>query len=144
MRFSLYRISTLGTLLCLLGLGSCDLNKIDFTSGDSKNVENEAVSEAYFEDVTDISTTTVSVPAETKGGRESGRRILTILNDSRFACAAITLDIDSASTLQFPKGLITVDFQGGCADGRGNTRKGIIMIAYAGRRFLPGSSITTT
>jgi len=32
----------------------------------------------------------------------------------------------------------------GCADGRGNTRKGKILIAYAGRRFLPGSSITTT
>src|SRR5271154_1951593 len=132
-RLVLKRILIAGTCLFLSGLSSCDLNKIDFNANDSQNVQNEAVVDSYFEDATDISSTAVSSPSDTEGGR----KIITIA-DNRFTCALITLDVADSSTLKVPKGLITIDFQTGCGDNRGNTRKGKMLITYSGRRFRPG------
>jgi hypothetical protein len=129
-----------GLCVFLSGMISCDLNKIDFSANDSDNVKNETVTNSYFEDATDISSTVVSAPADTEGGR----KIITIATDNRFSCAIISLDISDSSTLKVPKGLITIDFQTGCTDSRGNIRKGKILIAYSGRRFRPGSTIVTT
>ncbi len=124
--------------LLSVGMISCDLNKLQYTEDDSESVQNEAVSSAYFEDVVDISSTAVSTPSESRGGR----RILTIA-DVRLSCATITLDVDSLSTFHHPIGTITIDFGMGCADQRGSTRSGKIIVNYSGRRFLP-NSVTTT
>jgi hypothetical protein len=139
----------LPSFLCfwLGGLVSCDLNKIDYTTNDSANVQNETVVDAYFEDVTDMSSTAVSVPNATNGGRDGGResgKFTFTIADPRFACAVLTLEISNGSTPAFPRGVITADFGVGCADNIGNTRKGQILITYSGRRFLSGSSIVVT
>lgn len=131
----------------LVFFASCDENTIDFDAADSQNVENEAVTDAYFEDVDDISALTVSSdPATLNGGRESnsGRQIQ--VNDHRLNCPGIivTLEVSTDSTPQHPKGVITINFGNGCEDARGNVRKGIIIITYNGRRFFPGSSVVTT
>jgi hypothetical protein len=143
MRSRTRKICTVGAWLFLMGMASCNLNKIDYSEDDSDNVQNETASDAYFEDVTDLSTTAVSVPDDTKNGREDGRKIFKII-DNRFTCAEVALDIDALNTFFVPRGLITVDFKTGCTDDRGNTRRGKIMIQYNGRRFLKGSYVTTT
>jgi len=128
-------------------LSSCDdNNQFDFTSGDSQNVENEAVAESYFEDVDDISTLAVAVDDATlKGSRTSAAgRGGVKPGDSRFTCATVSFEFAEDNTLTNPHGYITIDFGTGCADARNNIRKGIIKVEFIGRRFMPGSQIITT
>jgi hypothetical protein len=58
--------------------------------------------------------------------------------DDRTTCAEVSYTGDKDG------GTITINFGEGCTDIRGITRKGKITITYQGRRFIPGSSITTT
>lgn len=122
-----------------LFLGSCSPEPVDFSADDSKNVENETASDAYFTESEDLTAVTVSADSATAGG---GRAIK--VDDPRLACATITLEPDVASTLLVPKGILFIDFGNGCTDDHGSVRKGKIKIAYNGRRFLPNSSVATT
>lgn len=137
---------TLGLLLVLLTLFSCDEGGVlEIKETDEVSVENEAVTDAYFEDVDDLSMLTVaSDDATMDGGKVStgGRKI--IIGDFRLECASVEIVQADDSTPSHPKGVITIDFGDGCTDKRGNVRKGKIIITYDGRRFLPGSSIVTT
>ena len=56
--------------------------------------------------------------------------------DSRLTCAVVT------RTGSKEAGSISVDFADGCTDPRGNVRRGRIVITYAGRWNIPGSSWT--
>lgn len=138
----------LGIALISLGiLSSCeDSNQVDLSANDSNNVENEAVTEIYFEDVDDMSTLAVSVDASTStGSREAGSgRGGVKPSDSRFTCATITFEFASDNSLSNPHGYITIDFGTGCTDARGNVRKGIIKIEFKGKRFMPNAQIITT
>jgi hypothetical protein len=131
-------------LVSLLFLHSCDQDKIDLSTDDTKNIQNESAMDALFSDSEDLTSVTVSADNALAGGRqmESGRLIS--VNDPRLACATIMLVPDPATTFQVPKGVLTIDFGTGCNDGNGVTRKGKILIAYNGRRFMPGSSVVTT
>jgi hypothetical protein len=127
-------------------LASCsDNNKIDYTANDNANVQSEANSDAQVEEVDDMSAVAVSSDASTLSGREylGGRAQITV-SDDRFKCATVTLEKATDNALGAPHGFITVDFGTGCTGPGGRTRKGKIVIEYKGRRFLPGSSITTT
>ncbi len=128
-------------------LSSCqDDNQLSFSASDSNNVENEAVSESYYEDVDDISTLAVSADASTSTGSRvsaSGRGGVKP-SDSRFSCATITFEFAADNSLSTPHGYITIDFGTGCTDGRGNVRKGIIKIEFKGKRFMPDAQIITT
>src|SRR6187551_4043878 len=75
-------------------LMSCEEDKVDFSPKDSNSVENETVTESYFEDVDDMSTMAVSADGSTStGSRESGAgRSGVKPSDSRFACATITFE----------------------------------------------------
>lgn len=135
--------------VALLFLASCQDDKIDFSANDSQNVENEAVSDAYYEDADDMSSIAVSSDATTlDGSRESegGRKYTVKVSDlaKRFDCAVVTFETDPSSSFQTPKGTITIDFGTGCTDAKGNVRKGKIVINYTGKRFLSGSSVVTT
>ncbi len=137
------------SFMALLFLASCQDDKIDFSANDSQNVENEAVSDAYYEDADDMSSIAVSSDETTlTGGREaeSGRKFTVKISDlaKRFDCATVTFETAPESSIQTPKGTITVDFGTGCTDSKGNIRKGKIIINYTGRRFLSGSSVVTT
>ncbi len=138
----------LGLAVISLGmLTSCeDNNQLEFSENDSKNVENEAIAESYFEDVDDIATLAVSADASTStGSREaaSGRGGVKP-SDSRFTCATITFEFADDNSLLSPHGYITIDFGTGCTDARGNVRKGIIKIEFKGKRFMPTAEIITT
>jgi hypothetical protein len=138
----------LGLAVVSLGiLSSCeDNNQLEFSENDSKNVENEAVSESYFEDVDDMATLAVSADASTStGSRESAAgRGGVKPSDSRFTCATVTFEFAADNSLINPHGFITIDFGTGCTDARGNVRKGIIKIEFKGKRFMPAAEIITT
>jgi hypothetical protein len=134
-------------LITLGFLSSCnDNDQFDFSANDSNNVENEAVTESYFEDVDDMSTLAVSADVSTStGSRESasGREGVKP-SDARFTCAVVKFEFAADNTLANPHGYITIDFGTGCTDTRNNVRKGIIQVEFKGRRFMPNSQIIIT
>ncbi len=133
-------------MISLSLFSSCEDNQFDFSSSDSGNVENEAVTESYFEDVDDMSTLAISADASTStGSRESGLGRQGVKpSDQRFSCATITFEFAQDNSLDNPHGFITIDFGTGCTDARGNVRKGIIKVEFNGKRFLSNSQIITT
>jgi hypothetical protein len=128
-------------------LSSCkDSNTIDFTATDAVNVESEATTEAYSADALDISTDAISGISDAQlNGREATTEPVTSLStNDKLKCATIT--INRTGTTNAPAGVITIVFpnDGTCKDVRGISRRGTITITYSGRRFVPGSVITTT
>lgn len=134
--------------IALIFLSSCDdNNQVALSTNDSNNVENEALTESYFEDVDDMSTLAVSVDASTStGSRESASgRQGTKPSDTRFTCATVTFEFAADNSIANPHGYITIDFgTTGCTDARNNVRKGIVKVEFKGRRFMPDSQIITT
>jgi hypothetical protein len=129
-------------------LFSCE-ETVDFEASDTKSVENEAATDSYFEDTEDMSALVVAVEGGTLSGSRAsaGRDVSKDKLDGRFACATTTVSLVFANdnTQTSPHGFITIDFgTTGCQDARGNVRKGKIVVEFKGRRFLPGSKITTT
>ena len=135
-------------------LVSCKDDKDEFSPADSQEVNNEATTDAYFEDTDDMATQAVSADASTTtgareasemNGRTDGTRPGTKpTDDARFTCATFTFEFASDNTQAIPHGYITIDFGTGCTDPRGNVRKGKIKVEFKGKKFLPGSSVITT
>jgi hypothetical protein len=141
------KIKSLFYLMALALFAACTDNAFNLSSDESANVENEASTDSYYDDVDDMSVVVVASDDATLNGGKSGnggRKIA--VTDNRFSCEGIVIEItpDPASTSDHPRGTITINFGTGCTDPRGNVRSGIIVISYDGRRFLPGAVITTT
>jgi hypothetical protein len=142
-------ISNLFLILCFaatIALEGCEKEEAGISTQDSNDVADEAIIEAYFQDMDDLGGVAISAPtsAEYNGGRTSGTITVT---DNRFLCEGISvlLEILEGSTTQHPKGRITVDFgTGGCADLKGNVRKGKLIFTYDGPRLTEGTSLITT
>jgi hypothetical protein len=128
-----YRIVLIALVALVAALlASCTEDDLNLSSDDSQNVENEAVSDVYFDEVDDLSSAAM-LGIGSSGGRSEG------LDDDRLkvACAEVTFDGNDEG------GVIVIDFGDGCTDLRGNVRRGKIIITYSGRRFLPGSTVVT-
>ncbi|CAN5267896.1 hypothetical protein BH09BAC3_BH09BAC3_23440 [soil metagenome] len=128
-------------------LSSCkDNNSIDFTANDATNIEGESTSDAFISDATDVSTDAVNgySDAQLNGGRTD--EASGFGDNDRLKCATVTVVKSDNSTDGRPAGVITIVFpaDGSCKDARGNVRKGTITITYAGRKFLPNSTMVTT
>lgn len=139
------KISYLFAILISALLISCNDGKFDFTTNDTENVQNEAVSDSYADDADDLSSLALSSDEATLNGKisSSGRRVFKVEDlAKRMDCAVITIEKDITSDV--PKGTITIDFGVGCTDARGNVRKGIIRVRYNGRRFIANSTVETT
>jgi hypothetical protein len=127
----------------LLFLSSCNDDKVDFSSKDSSNVENEASTDGYFEDADDISSVAVWSDDATAGRQSTeGRKRKITLPDLRCSCATVIIEPDSLTSEI--DGNIIIDFGTGCTDSKGNTRKGKILVAYNGLRYAVGSTRTIT
>jgi hypothetical protein len=111
-------------------------------SPETAYVIEESSTDFYYEDADDMSGVAVSSDDRTSTGRLSS--VTSDIADDRLLCATITLTLDAASTTEHPKGTIKIDFGAGCTDLRGNVRKGIIKIAFDGKRFIEGSTVTIT
>ena len=112
------------------------------SSTDTANVQGEAVTDSYYDESNDFSSTAVSGTPETSTGRVEGLGDL----DSRLSCALVTVVKTAGGTANTPNynGTITIDFKTGCTDAKGNVRKGKIIVTYSGRRFTLNSTIVTT
>jgi hypothetical protein len=124
---------------------SCQDDEEGLTGQDTADISEEAVTDAYFQDLDDMAGVAIEAPtgSEYSGGRTSG----TIrIEDQRFKCdgAVITLTRAENSTPESPIGTIVVDFGTGCTDQRGNVRTGKLTFAYNGKRFVVGSTVVIT
>src|SRR5690606_3014448 len=140
----LYPLS-LVSLISVWFITGCESEETRLTADDSRDISEEAIGDAYFQDLDDLGAVVVAAPSDSEysGGRTSAT--ITI-NDSRFNCDGIlvTIEPDQSSTVEVPQGVITVDFGTGCTDLLGNVRKGKLIFTYAGRRFENGSTLVTT
>lgn len=109
-------------------------------------VPEEALTESFYQDLDDLGNVALQEPSDTQYA--GGRTAVTItVDDDRFDCDGVVVTVQPAtgSTLQNPKGLITIDFgTTGCLDPRKVLRQGKLLVAYNGRRFMPNSSVTVT
>ncbi len=138
--------SFLGGAAFLAMMISCQQNE-NLDSSITSHVQSEAVADTYQTEAQDMSSLAMTGTSETITGRssEESHEVKGMGDmDERFKCAVVTHIKDPNSTPGKPMGTITIDFGTGCKDKHGNTRKGMIIITYSGRRFLPGSSIVTT
>ena len=121
-------------------LSSCKEDE-RLTVSDSQDIAEEAVTDAYFQDLDDMGGIVIDAPSD--DSFSSGRKDESIeLTDHRLTCATIT--IVGSGSVDHPKGTITVDFGTGCVDNRGNVRKGKLILTYDGWRFEPGSTVVLT
>jgi hypothetical protein len=118
---------------------SCSKSSDPITSEITQTVNNESTQDAQQDEVDDIAMGQLNV------GDGAGRR--TGAGDDRVACAYVTFSGDTTGGKA--QGMITIDFDKdangnasttGCTDGRGNTRKGTITIAWSGGRWYKNGS----
>lgn len=141
------KATSFGTAAFLAMMFSCQQSGNNLDSSIAANVQSEAIADTYQSETQDMSSLAISGTSETLSGRssESSREVKGLGDmDDRFKCAIVTHVKDPNSTVEKPMGTITIDFGAGCLDNHGKSRKGKIIIAYSGKRFMPGSIITTT
>ncbi len=114
----------------IAGLGACNDDNEVGVGIDENTIKAEVVMDAAFEDIDDMVTISMSATDGPNEGRTATG------HDDRLLCANVIHDSENQT--------ITIDFGDGCEDPRGRVRSGIINISYTGRRFQPGSVITTT
>lgn len=117
----------------VLFLASCNEDaETSFTDPDSEIVNTEAEIDADFEDVDNITLESMetNVYSAEPGARVASRR------HHVPDCAEVTHDYDAMT--------ITIDFGDNCELRNGKVVSGTIFISYTGRKFMPGTIITTT
>ena len=130
-RTSLFLISALA-----IAFSCTDEERI--TVSDTQAITEESISDAYFEDVDDMSSIVVFVQDNPSGGRMATNGRTSV--DERINCATITFGPNSNTQ----SGQIFVDFGAGCTV-RGNTRQGKIILTYSnGPRGTIGFTVVTT
>lgn len=109
-------------------------------------IEDQSVTEAYFNEAGDLTTKAFNTPSsdQISGGRTRATITIEVEGDTRFTGSIVTLVTDESSTPLSPKGNITIDFGEGQTDSKGTVRKGKILVAYSGLRFVPNSYTITT
>ena len=148
LKLNVSKLSSVAMIAGVLILSSCkeDEEPQRITLQDTADLTDEAVTDAYFQDIDDMAGVAIESPSDTQysGGRVSSS--ITI-QDPRFNCDGISVTIvpDANSTQENPKGVLTVDFgSAGCTDLQNNVRKGKLIFTYNGKRFMPGSTVVTT
>ncbi len=142
----LFKTFSITLVIALAMISSCEEEE-RITVQDTQDISEEALADSYFQDLDDMAGVAIVADDETNGGRRSvgGRRIT--IQDDRFNCDGIVITIEPSedSSLEHPRGSITIDFgTSGCSDLRGNTRRGKVIFTYDGRRFQPGATVVTT
>lgn len=86
---------------------------------DQEAVQSDLEEDFFYEDIDDL--TAVALEEQSSG---SGK----VAGDRRLSCAAVT------RTGSADEGTLRLDFGGGCDDGNGRTRRGVISVRYVGRQ----------
>jgi hypothetical protein len=116
---NLFNRITLFTAVIALGLLASCQDQERLTGEDATDVVSESLEDAYFEDVTDMGLAALDDKGF-GGGREA--------TDDRFN-QCVTISVSPNSTLT--EGSLIIDFGDGCTGPRGNTRAGIIHVAWS-------------
>src|SRR4051812_37710577 len=129
-------ILALSFIVLFATMVSC--NKINelFSSEDKEVSDNESAQESTVNELDDMATSVLN--SSSISGSAGGR---TAMVDDRFTCADVVFtDVNADKTW----GVVTITFPAsGCADKKGNIRKGTMIISWAGGRwFKPGSKYT--
>jgi hypothetical protein len=131
---------------CVLVLAACEKDEERLTASDTRDLTEEAIVDAYYQDIDDLGNVAIAAPSDPQ--YSGGRTKTTItIQDERFNCDGVVVTIEPGvnSTIEEPYGVLTVDFgTTGCADLRGNIRKGKLIFNYDGWRFQQGSSVVLT
>lgn len=144
---SVLKLSGFVLVASVAGILSCKEEEPSrLTLQDTADLTEEAITDAYFQDMDDIAGVAIEAPTETEysSGRTSGS---VVIEDHRFNCDGIVVTVapGAASTPEVPEGVLTIDFgTSGCTDPKGNVRKGKLIFTYHGKRFMPESTIVTT
>ena len=141
------KVSAIALVASVFGISSCkDETPQRFTLQDTADLTDEAVTEAYFQDLDDMAGVAIEAPSDTQ--YNTGRIATSItIEDHRFNCDGIIVTVVPAETsnADHPKGVLTIDFgTAGCTDQKGNVRKGKLIFNYDGKRFMPGATVVTT
>jgi hypothetical protein len=141
------KVSAIALVASVLGFSSCkDDTPQRFTLQDTADLTDEAVTEAYFQDLDDMAGVAIETPSDAQ--YNAGRVSTSItIEDHRFNCDGIVVTVVPAETsnADHPKGVLTIDFgTAGCTDQKGNVRKGKLIFTYDGTRFMPGATVVTT
>lgn len=141
------KVSAIALVASVLVMSSCkDETPQRFTLQDTADLTDEAVTEAYFQDLDDMAGVAIEAPSDAQ--YNTGRISTSItIEDHRFKCDGIVVTVVPAETsnADHPKGVLTVDFgTAGCTDLKGNVRKGKLIFTYDGKRFMPGATVVTT
>ena len=119
--------------LCAMGsfMSSCTKSEDPISAEVVQTASNDAAVGAQTSDAEDMATNQLNVTDPS--GREAGN-----FDDDRMTCATIT----RVPSTDKGSGTVTIDFgTTGCKDSRGNTRRGKIIVTWAGGRwFNPGST----
>lgn len=138
-------VSLIFCLVVLMAIEGCEKEELSFAGEDSSDVSDEAIMDAYYQDMDDMATVVTNSPSSTQynGGRTSATFPI---DDNRFCDGVVVnLEILEGSTVENPMGKITVDFgTTGCTDLKGNVRKGKLIFTYSGQRWTLGSSVVVT
>lgn len=143
--FSMKTISLAAVASIALLVSCSKTTENPLNSTDSQNVNSEAVAASSTDESADMTSSVVAGVSDSKlnsGSRIAGK-IAGNLFDPRLAGATITITPSPNSTIDNPSGTITIDFGTGQTV-NGVTRKGIISIAYMGKRWTEGSYRTIT
>ena len=135
------KVVALSLVASVAMITSCKDEEERLTASDTQDITEEALTDAYFQDLDDIGGVVIASPEndDFSGGRSATTITIT---DDRCKCAVVT--IEGNGTIEHPEGLITVDFAEGCTDNRLNVRKGKLKFAYSGWRFMPESQVVLT
>ena len=145
LKTNVLKICAMTLCASVLVMSSCKEDEPSrLTLQDTADLTEEAITDSYFQDLDDIGGVAIDAPsdAEYSSGRTSGS---VTIQDHRFECATVTIVSDANSTVEVPKGVLTIDFgTTGCTDDKGNVRKGKLIFTYSGKRFRPNSTVITT
>lgn len=145
-RHWLLKISSL-TLIGAIGLISSCKDEERLTAADTQDITEEAVTDAYFQDMDDMAGVAIEAPSDDQYSGSGRVSTVITIQDQRFGCEGIVVTVVPAdgSTLEHPKGTLTVDFgTTGCLDNNNNVRTGKLIFTYDKWRFQPGATIITT
>lgn len=117
MKTDLKRIGMFALVGALVWLTSCK-DEERLTVADTTDVISESLTDAYFEDIDDMSL--IAMEDESPAG---GR----MASDGRFVCAEILIGDGSNAE----SGEVVIDFGTGCTDPKGNVRTGKVILNYS-------------
>jgi hypothetical protein len=118
------------TAIAVLGFVTSCQNDETVGLQDIADSSSESLSDSYFQDADDFSITAVD------NNNLPGR----VADDGRLSCAEVSFSDGSTTT----SGTLNIDFGAGCSDGKGNIRKGKVVLAYEGTRGQTGFTINET